>query len=53
MDDIIPYLHHRSTVRFSSPHDQKRCALLILLMEVLRTSLIIHYQPIGLEPADG
>jgi hypothetical protein len=38
MDDIIPYLHHRSAVRFSSPHDQKRCALLILLMEVLCTS---------------
>jgi hypothetical protein len=53
MDDIIPYLHHRSTVRFSSPHDQKRCALLILLMEVLCTSLIIHYQPIGLDPAAG
>jgi hypothetical protein len=52
-DDIIPYLHHRSAVRFSSPHDQKCCTLLILLIEVLRTSLIIHYQPIGLEPADG
>jgi hypothetical protein len=38
MDDIIPYLHHRSAVRFSSPHDQKCCALLILLIEVLHTS---------------
>jgi hypothetical protein len=53
MDDIIPYLHHRSAVRFSSPHDQKRCTLLILLMEVLCTSLIVRYQPIGLELADG
>src|ERR1700733_13661445 len=53
MDDIIPYLHHRSAVHFSSPHDQKCCVPLILLMEVLHTSLIIHYQPIGLEPADG
>src|ERR1700733_11067532 len=38
MNDIIPYFHHRSTVRFSSPHDQKCCALLILLIEVLCTS---------------
>jgi hypothetical protein len=38
MDDIIPYLHHRSAVRFSSLHDQKCCAPLILLMEVLCTS---------------
>src|SRR3984885_10662399 len=37
-DDIIPYLHQRSAVRFSSPHDQKCCTLLILLIEVLCTS---------------
>jgi hypothetical protein len=25
----------------------------IFIIEVLHTSLIIHYQPIGLKPADG
>ena len=37
-DDIIPYHHQRSAVHFSSPHDQKCCTLLILLIEVLYTS---------------
>jgi len=37
-DDIIPYHHQRSAVCFSSLHDRKCCALLILLIEVPCTS---------------